>query len=96
MSDGYIQVQPDSTGKKVDNSELTVGANTVERQRIVLADSADAAGLAVVGRSDPGSKDYGVSIRQVPGGADANMTHELLLQILGKLDDLVSVLTLKE
>lgn len=48
MADGLVQVAPDSTGKKVDTSELTVGANTVERQRVVLADSSNAAGLAVV------------------------------------------------
>jgi len=48
MADGIIQVLPDSTGKKVDTSELTVGANTVERQRIVLADDATAAAVAGV------------------------------------------------
>lgn len=38
MSDGVVQVLPDSTGKKIDSSELVVGTNTVERQRIVQAD----------------------------------------------------------
>ena len=42
MSDQYIQVQPNSTGLKVDTSELVVNSNTVERQRIVLADPAQA------------------------------------------------------
>lgn len=36
MSDAFIQVPPDSTGKKVDAEELVVGANTVERQRIQI------------------------------------------------------------
>lgn len=37
-SDGVVQVQPDSTGKKVDVSELTRTDGTViERQRMVLA-----------------------------------------------------------
>lgn len=40
MSDSYIQVPPDSTGKKTDCEELTVGANTVERQRIQVAGTA--------------------------------------------------------
>jgi hypothetical protein len=35
MADGLVQVPADSTGKKIDTSELTVGANTVERQRMV-------------------------------------------------------------
>jgi hypothetical protein len=48
MADGLVQVAPDSTGKKVDASELTVGTNTVERQRIVIADPATATALAPV------------------------------------------------
>lgn len=34
MSDAYIQVAPDSTGKKVDNSLLTISAQQVYRQRV--------------------------------------------------------------
>ena len=48
MADGIVQLQADSTGKKVDTSELTVGANTVERQRINIADPASAAAIAAV------------------------------------------------
>ncbi len=42
---GVVQLPPDSTGKKVDTRELTVGANTVERQVMVIADPTVAAGL---------------------------------------------------
>lgn len=35
-TDSFIQTPPDSTGKKVDNVELVVGANTVQRQRFVV------------------------------------------------------------
>jgi hypothetical protein len=38
MTDGIVQVAVDSTGKKIDTSEITVGANTVERQRVVIGD----------------------------------------------------------
>lgn len=48
MADGFVQVAPDSTGKKIDNSELTVGANTVERQRVVIGDSTAPAQFAAV------------------------------------------------
>ena len=42
MADGYIQIAPDSTGKKVDNAELTRKDGTVvERQRVVLSDDID-------------------------------------------------------
>lgn len=51
MPDQYVQVQPNSTGLKVDTSELTVGANTVERQRMVIGDPTGAANLAKVDSS---------------------------------------------
>jgi hypothetical protein len=34
MSDAYIQITPDSNGKKIDNSLLTVGGQSVYRQRV--------------------------------------------------------------
>jgi hypothetical protein len=48
MADGIIQLPLDSTGKKLDTSELTVGANTVERQRVVVADPTTAANFQAV------------------------------------------------
>jgi hypothetical protein len=40
--DGKVQVAPDSTGKVIDNSELTrVDATVVERQRVNLSDPED-------------------------------------------------------
>src|SRR6266550_8164432 len=48
MADGFVQVAPDSTGKKIDNSEITVGANTVERQRVNIADPTSATRIASV------------------------------------------------
>ena len=37
MADDYVQVAPDSTGKKIDNTTETTGAGTVERQRVSVA-----------------------------------------------------------
>ncbi len=48
MANGIVQLSPNSTGAKVDTSELTVAAQTVERQRIVIADPTGAASLAGV------------------------------------------------
>ena len=48
MSDGIVQLQPNSSGPKVDASELTVGTNIVERQRINISDATSATGLAGV------------------------------------------------
>ena len=39
MSDAFVIVAPDSTGKKIDTSELTQdGGSVVERQRVVHGD----------------------------------------------------------
>lgn len=47
-NDGYTQVPPNSTGNKVDCASLSSGANTVYRQRIVIADNTRSANFAVV------------------------------------------------
>lgn len=43
MADGHVQVAPDSTGKKVDNTEVTRSdtAVVVERQRVEARDDED-------------------------------------------------------
>lgn len=48
MADGIVQVAPDSTGKKVRTFEITVGANTVEDQGVVICDPATAANVLAV------------------------------------------------
>ena len=42
MANGFIQVPADSTGKKLQTFENTVGANTVEAEAVVLVDSTGA------------------------------------------------------
>ena len=65
MPDGTVQLAADSTGKKVDTSELTVGANTVERQRIVIADDSVAAALAKIINSAPAGTEYALVVRPI-------------------------------
>lgn len=53
MTDGLVQVQPDSTGAKIDTSEITRDddvATMVDRQRVVLGDDKNrlSGGLAEV------------------------------------------------
>lgn len=65
MADSFYQ-QPDdaaNTGKKVDADSLTVGANTVYRQRIQIADPTTAAALTKVTNAAPGVTDYGIVAR---------------------------------
>ena len=65
MADGVIQVPPDSTGGKLDTETLTVGANTVHRQRLVVADPATAAGFSKVMNSQPAGSEYALVIRPI-------------------------------
>jgi hypothetical protein len=47
-NDQFVQIPPASTGQKIDTSELIVSGNTVERQRMVVADDSSATGIAPV------------------------------------------------
>ncbi len=60
MTDNYVQIPPNSSGLKIDTSELTVNSQTVERQRIVLADptaSGNFVGVSVGGALQVSSDD---------------------------------------
>ncbi len=67
MAAGTVRLYPDSTGKIIDTNELTVSANTVERQNVSIADPTNAAGIGavVVAGSDPGAV-YGQLVTQRP------------------------------
>lgn len=49
MTDSFVQVQPNSTGAKIDNSQLTQdGGDVVERQRVSIGDDANVDNHAAV------------------------------------------------
>lgn len=48
MTDSFVEIAPDSTGKFIDTAQLTVNATTVQRQRMVLGDNTTAANYAIV------------------------------------------------
>lgn len=60
MADGYVGVAPDGFGKKVDTSELTVGGQTVERQRIVVSSDVTSGALASVVNAPMSPGTYGL------------------------------------
>lgn len=48
MANAFVQVPPDSSGKKVDCVSLSAGGQTVVRQTVVIADPTKSAGYAIV------------------------------------------------
>jgi hypothetical protein len=64
MSDSFIQAPPDSTGKLIDTTELAVGANTVERQRVNIAGQG-ATDLATVLATPPVGTEPALAVRIV-------------------------------
>lgn len=62
MADDIVQLPSDGTGKKLDTESLTVGANTVHRERNQIAGATDVA-IAVVTNTTPGGSDYGLVVR---------------------------------
>lgn len=67
-SDGIVQLPPDSTGKKVDAASMDVGANTVYRQRITIADNTGTSTYATVLSSGPAGTEGGLVVRNIPSG----------------------------
>jgi hypothetical protein len=61
MADGVVQVAPDSTGAKIDQSEVTRDDGTVvERQRVVISDDENPRSQAALsGEAGRGSLDVG-------------------------------------
>lgn len=99
--DGFVKVPPDSNGKAIDHSELTVAGQTVERQRGVVADPVDPLALASVKNSAPAGSEYGQLVRPIVSdgldatqGAttDAAVTSNAAGTISAKLRGLVAIL----
>jgi hypothetical protein len=80
-SDGYVQVAPDSTGKKIDNAELTRdNATVVERQRVVLG-------------SDENPR-LQVQVGDDPGRVYMLMDSKRFDELLEKMQEIIDLLTL--
>lgn len=85
MSDSYIQVPTDGSGKRVDNSVLPQDDGTiVYRQRVNVSDPVTVDAHLSISRYDPLLGEYGAAVRVIPGAADRD-TAELLFQILEEL-----------
>lgn len=63
MANQFVQVNPDSSGKKVQTFENTVGANVVESQGVVLVDTTGTP--ASILATTPVGTENGLAVRQV-------------------------------
>jgi len=89
MADGYVQVQPDSTGKKVDTAEVVVNGQTVERQRMALASPTDPIGAAEVDTAATGPLGdgaYGLLVREL---REENALNQMLMTQIADVLSLV-------
>lgn len=96
MANSLIKVaEPAIADKNVDTEQLTVGGNTVERERVQLAGVADVA-VVTVGNTDPATNAYGLTVRAIPSATatpvsgpltDAQLAARLPLSVTGPLTD---------
>lgn len=61
---GYVQVPPDSTGKKIDTVTLTDALSEVHRQKMVVTGGSGTAEVVVVTDAAPAAGDMGLVVRQ--------------------------------
>jgi hypothetical protein len=69
MSSDYVQLPPDSTGKKVDCAEI----DGVERQVVAFGDPSTRAAMVAVRDALPGSSEYGLVTREAPANVDTGI-----------------------
>ena len=63
MSDGFLRVPLDDVGKRIDTEELTVSAQTVQRERMQIAGALDVE-IARILNTDPAAADHGLVVRK--------------------------------
>jgi len=82
-TDSYLPYQdPVTTSRKLDSDSLTVGANTVERERVRIAGEG-ATHLAEVAAGTPASGSFGIIVRNIPSGSQQVIGALVISNIVG-------------
>ncbi len=89
VADSFIRVPPDSTGKRIDSDELTVGPETVYRERDRIAGEG-ATELAAVRETDATPLDGGVVVRDAPPDSIQTSHGNSVATAAGASDDIDS------
>lgn len=69
----FVQVAPQSTGRKIDNTKVSISGHDVLRQITAAGDPEDPAAYGRVRNSLPGATDYGVVTRVPAPGYDSDV-----------------------
>jgi hypothetical protein len=64
----FVELSANGAGEYVDTFQVSDGTQNVDRQACVIADDTTYAARAKVQNAEPGSSDYGLSVRRVCGG----------------------------
>ncbi len=68
MSDSFVQVPPDSNGKQIDVSQLSINGQNVQRQRIIIGDNTGTASYATCIGTTPVGTEGALVVRNIPSG----------------------------
>jgi len=74
VTESFIQVAPDSTGKKMETVRLTTAAGEVEREVVSVGDPETAGARQKVSNALPAPTDFGAAVRDVAPGYDSGIT----------------------
>jgi hypothetical protein len=70
----YVELAANGAGEYVDTYQVSDGTNNVDRQGVVLVDDTTYAARAKVQNGEPGTNDYGVTMRRACAGASFSHT----------------------
>lgn len=66
MADGFVQIELDAAGKRVDTSKIQVGGLEVHRQRVVVSDGLEPGNMAAIKSEAAALGDAGLVVRVAP------------------------------
>lgn len=79
MTHSFVQVAPDSSGKKIDNVSLDGGAGDLRQRQVTAQGDPDTFGaITKVSNARPDATDYGTHVRVVPDGTPYDSGLQLL------------------
>lgn len=95
VAPSYVQVAPDSTGKRIDNVTVTTAAGLVERQVVVPGDPENPDAYAAIKSATPAANAYAMAVRDAWPNVDTGIqapNSGVLVDATGVANDLALLL----